>query len=413
MLDDLAEAFQSAVGWFISSTASWWVKTPSPDLANDPVVGTMQRLIQPLTIAVAVTALLVVGAKMALMRRANPLVEATGGLVVLVTVTTIGVLVPHHLLQWVDIWADWALTAAAQGDFAKRMSRIVLLPSGAPAGVVVIMSIAALFVGIIQAILLLFRQAALIILAGMLPLAAAGMLTTATRPWFKKVTGWGLALIFYKAAAAAVYAAAFLLIGDNKNLQAVLMGFAMLVISLIAFPVLLKFFTWATGTAESSSGGGILTAVMGGATALGALRAFPGGGAGFAGGAGGTSPASDHAAFLRQQLGDAPGSGTHPSHQAGQPTPTGLPGDHRPGAPGADGPSGSEAPPPDGHGTGVAGAAPDGDHAEPVGPTATHIWNKERRRGRDTIRWLNNPTGSDDLGGPTGADAGGGGGGGA
>ncbi|MFD0853283.1 hypothetical protein ACFQ07_13665, partial [Actinomadura adrarensis] len=217
-----------------------------------------------------------VGGKMALARKASPMLDAGGGLLILVTVTAIGVLVPDQLLTWVDLWSDWALKSAAQGDFAKRMAQIVSLPSGTPAGVVIIMSLAALFIGIVQAILLLFRQAALIILAGMLPLAAAGMLTTATRPWFKKVTGWGLALIFYKAAAAGVYATAFLLIGDNTNLQAVLMGFAMLVISLIAFPVLLKFFTWTTGTAESSTGGGILTAVLGGATALGALRTFHG-----------------------------------------------------------------------------------------------------------------------------------------
>jgi hypothetical protein len=132
MLDDMAEAFQSAVGWFVSNTASWWVKTPSPDLAKDPVVGTMQQLIQPLTIAVALMALLVVGAKMALMRKANPLVDTAGGLVVLVAVTTIGVLVPHHLLQWVDAWADWALKTASQGDFAKRMTQIVTIPSGTP-----------------------------------------------------------------------------------------------------------------------------------------------------------------------------------------------------------------------------------------------------------------------------------------
>ncbi len=47
---------------------------------------------------------------------------------------------------------------------------------------------------------MLFRQGALVVLAGALPLAAAGTLTPATRPWFKKVTGWMMALIFYKPA---------------------------------------------------------------------------------------------------------------------------------------------------------------------------------------------------------------------
>ncbi|MFI0351014.1 hypothetical protein [Actinomadura sp. 9N407] len=428
MLDDMAKSFQSAVGWFVSNTASWWVKAPSPKLADDPVVEAMHQLVQPITIAVAMMALLIVAGKMALTRKASPLVDAGGGLVVLVTVTVIGVLVPDHLLQWVDAWSDWALKAASEGNFAKRMSQIVTIPSGTPAGVVVIMSLAALFIGIIQAILLLFRQAALIILAGVLPLAAAGMITTATRPWFKKVTGWGLALIFYKAAASAVYATAFLLIGDGKNLQAVLMGFAMMVISLIAFPVLLKFFSWTTGGTESSSGGGILTAVLGGATALGALRTFSGSGAG----GGRDISASEHAGFLNQQLGQndqadpasdqPPGAQTQPSGH-GQPTTSGdvPPGGDRPEGPSGGGvPSGSDEPMTDAHGParggGGGGGAPEGGHdgsGEPVGPAAVRSWNKERRRGREGIRWLNNPSGSEDAGGPTGASDGGGSGSGA
>ncbi|NED59276.1 hypothetical protein G3I24_51390, partial [Micromonospora aurantiaca] len=32
VLDEMAESFQSATGWLISNTASWWVHTPSPDL---------------------------------------------------------------------------------------------------------------------------------------------------------------------------------------------------------------------------------------------------------------------------------------------------------------------------------------------------------------------------------------------
>ena len=75
----------------------------------------------------------------------------------------------------------------------------------------------ALVAAAFQAVLLLFRQVAVIILAGTLPLAAAGTMTPLTRPWFRKVTGWELALIFYKAAAATVYAAGFLLVGQGTS----------------------------------------------------------------------------------------------------------------------------------------------------------------------------------------------------
>ena len=73
----------------------------------------------------------------------------------------------------------------------------------------------AIVLSMVQAMLMLFRQAALIILAGVLPLAAAGSVAPLTRPWIRKVTAWMLALICYKPAAAAVYATAFTMIGSG------------------------------------------------------------------------------------------------------------------------------------------------------------------------------------------------------
>ena len=61
-----------------------------------------------------------------------------------------------------------------------------------------------------------------------------------------------LALIFYKPAAAAVYAAAFTMIGSGGSARTVLMGFVMLLLSVVTLPALMKFFTWTTGTIAGS-----------------------------------------------------------------------------------------------------------------------------------------------------------------
>ena len=427
MLDEVAESFQSAVGWLISNTASWWVKTPSPDLEAEPAIEFLQALVQPLTIAVAMVSLLTVAAKMALTRKAVPLIDAGRGLVVLAAVTMIGTVVPNLLLRWGDEWCGWVLRASSQGDFAKRMAAIVTFPSGTPAALVLVLCMIALLIGIIQALLLLFRGAALVILAGLLPLAAAGMISTTTRSWFGRVAGWMLALIFYKPAAAAVYATAFTLVGTGKDLHAVLMGFAMMLISLVAFPVLLKFFTWTTGGTESTSGGGVLGALLGGATALGALRAY-----GMAGGstgglaAGRPGSANEHADYLSQQLGvqqTSPPGGQAPPPASSKQTPGGQPAQnpipeqgHDPGAPSGSRRSGSgpaDAVQPTA-GTGSHHWGPsDGGNGEPVGPAALQSWDSQRRRGRDAVRWLGNANGGDDAGGPSGAVGEGGGGSGA
>ena len=110
-----------------------------------------------------------------------------------------------------------------------------------------------------------------------------------------------LALIFYKPAAAAVYATAFTMIGTGKGTRTVLMGFAMVGMSLLALPVLMRFFTWTTGhVADSSGGGGFLQTALQGAVAIGALR-------GMSGGAGGSGPV-EQARMVSARLGPA-GSG--------------------------------------------------------------------------------------------------------
>jgi len=76
----------------------------------------------------------------------------------------------------------------------------------------------------------------------------------------------------------------------------VLMGFAMVFMSLLALPVLMRFFTWTTGhVADSSGGGGFLQTALGGAVAIGALR---GGAFGFGG-----SSAVEQARLVANRLG--------------------------------------------------------------------------------------------------------------
>ena len=415
VLDEMAESFQSATGWLISNTASWWVQTPSPDLQGAAAVGYLQLLVRPLTVAVAVLALLAVGARMALSRKALPLVDAGRGLVVLAVVTVVGTVVPNLLLQWGDAWCGWVLGASSDGDFAHRMTEIVAFPSAAPRALVLVLSLVAMAIALVQAILLLFRGAALVVLAGLLPLAATGMITTFTRAWFPRVAGWMLALVFYKPAAAAVYATTFTLVGKGKDLHTILMGMAMMLISLIAFPVLLKFFTWTTGGTESSPGGGVLGTLMSSATALGALRGYSTG-SGSAGGRSGS--ASEHTAYLQQQLGnqDATPPGGSPADRPPPPpdsqppadsTGNGPGGSHSPTAPSGSGQHDTgSAPSGQGSTSGGGWTPPDGGHGEPVGPATVQTGEQARQRGEDAVRWAATGT----FGGPTGAVGNGGGG---
>jgi hypothetical protein len=279
-LSGIAAAVESGVAFIVSNSIDWWVRIPSPDLAGEPAVARLQLWMFPFSAAVAVLGMIIAGARMALTRKATPLADIGSGLVIIAATSAVGVLLPQLLLKAGDAWSNWVLNASTGGQFGARLTAILVLggPQAASAAVAVL-GIIGIVITTIQAALMLFRQGAIVVLAGVLPLAAAGTLNPATRPWFRKVTGWMLALVMYKPAAAAVYATAFTLIGTGRDLQTLLTGFVMIAMSVLALPVLMRFFTWTTGAiADSASGGGVLQTALSGAAAVGSVRG-PGSGA--------------------------------------------------------------------------------------------------------------------------------------
>jgi hypothetical protein len=364
VLAGVAGAIQSGIAWLISGTVDWWIQVPSVDLTAEPAVGALQQWLEPMTVAVAFLALILAAGKMAITRKANPLIDVGSGLAIIAATSAVGVLLPAMLLKAGDAWSSWVLTVSTGGQFQARLSSLLTMPGAAP-GVVIVLGIVAIIMSAFQAVLMLFRQAAVVILAGVLPLAAAGTLAAATRAWFRRVTGWMLALIFYKPAAAAVYATAFTMIGTGEDPRTILMGFAMVLLSLLALPVLMKFFTWTTGATDSASGGGMgfLGTMLGGAVAVGALRSS-------AGGSGGSSVV-DQARMMSAQFGQQDSSGTRPpAGPSGSATQGGAP------AAPASGRAGSSAGSGLGPATGEAGPRAGGLAAgagtgRPGGPAAT------------------------------------------
>ena len=223
VVSGLASAIQSGLVWVVSRTVSWWVAVPSPDLSAEPAVGSLQRWLLPITVAVAVLAMLSAAGKIALSRKANPLINVGSGLALIAATSAVGVLLPVMLLRAGDAWSSWVLAQATGGQFGARLTAVLSM-SGVASGVVIVLGIVAIILSAIQAVLMLFRQAALVVLAGVLPLAAAGTLAPATRAWFSRTTGWMLAFIFYKPAAAAVYAACFALLGSGNDPRTTLHG---------------------------------------------------------------------------------------------------------------------------------------------------------------------------------------------
>src|SRR6266571_3505171 len=83
VLDALAQAIAAGVRWVVVNTATWWLQFPSPDLSSEPAIARIQQWLLPITAAVAAGGVIAAGARMTLSRRANPLIDVTGGLLTL------------------------------------------------------------------------------------------------------------------------------------------------------------------------------------------------------------------------------------------------------------------------------------------------------------------------------------------
>jgi hypothetical protein len=190
-----------------------------------------------------------------------------------------------------------------------------------PPGLVMLVGAIGVACAFLQAILMLFRDGSVLLLAGSTALAGSGGFTNATNGWLPRLLTWQLALIFYKPAASLVYASAIWMQGENRSSdpRVLLMGIAMMVVALVALPVLLRFFTWTVGGLQSGGGGfGLLaTAGAGGLHAASAIR-----------GVGGGFAVNEHARYLAETFdrgsppgpGPAPGSASRPGPGPGSGT---------------------------------------------------------------------------------------------
>jgi hypothetical protein len=343
-------------------------------------------------------------------RKGTGLLQAGKGLVTAAVWGVVGIAGTQLALRAGDQYSCWiigrALGASADAcdpagiangllvnDAVDNLAVMVLFTNVNAPVLIVIFGLIVLLIVLVQILLMVFREASIVILAGLLQLAAAGVVSRGTSGWFQKVVAWMLTLVAYKPVVATVYAVAFLMLGGSSEdgtivrhtgsaldgdaegateLRWIVMGLAVLVMSLIALPVMMKFFSWPIGRENNPGGGG---QAMAGA-AMSAMYALS------SRGAGGTS-ASDQAHATEQSMrSPTPGNGSGGTGGGGAVTPPALPP-----APSSDGtaaaaPAGRAAATTGGGATAgpaVAGAAPAtqagaaGAAGGPVGLAATAV----------------------------------------
>lgn len=293
-----------AIEWL----ATVWMNTPTPPLvgASGNPTGTvawMQGELLPLTAALAVGSVIVGGAKIAIADTGHAEArEFTRWLFVYALASAGGVAFAAMVIATCDGFANYIIAQATTGsNFGDHLAQglglatqavgsatlqpqggflLGLAGTGASAMLAIIIGAIALVASFVEFVLMAFRGGVLVILCGLIPLAAAFSNVPTGERWLRRIAGWIVALALYKLAAAFCYAAAFRL-SAGTDVIAVMDGLALLVVSVLALPVLLRLTLPAAEHFTLHRGAGASTRTAIGAVPTGAitLAATGGGGA--------------------------------------------------------------------------------------------------------------------------------------
>jgi type IV secretion system protein TrbL len=370
LLDGATSAVNRALAFLAGTLASWLMtssKNICPTQGSDPATWDpnwlqtcndtssaatqLRELMLPLTAVVLLGGMLWQAILMVISRKGEPLLQAARGLFNTALWGSIGVGAAHLMLKFGDGFSAWVIdqSVAGNGTPADKLRTVVtaMVSAGDKIDPLIGLFINGVAVGfiIVQILLMTFRDGGVIIMAGLKQFAAAGSATQATSGWGSKTTSWMLALIAYKPSVALIYATAWkMLDGDVRDLFT---GLGIVILSVIALPVLLKFFTVFTGHIANSGGGGLASAAAGAASTLHATASLRG--------VGGNS-AAEHARYL-DSTGPGAGRINQPTGAVAQHSgtaPTAMPAAGAAGTAGAGAGAGADAA---GAGAGTAGAA--------------------------------------------------------
>lgn len=276
ILDEIAGQSSEAAAQMLKTLVAGWLKVDTPEISQaSGVVAELRKYTHWLVAAVAVGALLVGAIRLAIERNGREAGSVARGLAALVVVTGAGVPAVQVLIQIGDSYSNWILDIAADGDLGARL--LMLAPAAATATfspiIVIGISLVMFMATMVQLLMLLARNAGLVLLAGLLPLAAAAGISGSGQAVRNRYLTWLLALVLYKPAAATIYAAVFWL-GKGQTLTDVLTGAVMFCMAIVALPALLRLIAPAVSVLSSGGSGGVGAAAVSaaGQAASGAVR---------------------------------------------------------------------------------------------------------------------------------------------
>ncbi len=265
--EQIAESAAGAAGQMIADSLTWWIRTPSVD-PQTPAVATAQSYTLPLIALVLMGSVLVQALRMTLSRKRDPMLNVGIGLVRYFVVATLGLVVLAGALKAADDFSVWVV-GQSMADFSTRMKTVLTPAVIANPFSLLAMGGLGYLLGAVQWVLGFVRQAGILVLAALLPLAASGSVNESTKPWLSRMLPWLLTLVLYRPMAALIYMIGFTFLGTANDVTTVMTGLMVLVLAVIAMPAMMRFFSWA-GVSAGGGGGAVMAGAVGAASLMGA-----------------------------------------------------------------------------------------------------------------------------------------------
>ena len=302
IFDELAKA----VGSVMATIGTFWIYIKTPAIGTESgkpgfAVDWIWQHTAWIAVFAATIGVIVAGCQMAWSQRGESVRELLRSLFTLAIASTMAIAVTQVLLQAGDKFSEcivstsldeqgraWVCNAhdANAAGFGRAM--LLLLGLAAPTGtlgvgLMIAIAIIALLASLIQVVMMVVRYAMVILLVGVLPIAAAATNTEMGKGWFKRVISWLVAFILYKPVAALIYATAIKLTSvattkgpktgplaytgttDGDKIMNMVTGVTMLVLALFALPALMRFIAPMVSATAGAAGAGMLAAKMLGA----------------------------------------------------------------------------------------------------------------------------------------------------
>ncbi|TWD80500.1 TrbL/VirB6 plasmid conjugal transfer protein [Kribbella amoyensis] len=255
IFDAIKSVVIAAVEAVMKAVGTLWIDVDTPGFGANSGVMFIQQHTLWILIFVGTISVIIGGIRMAISQRGEPARDLLRSLITMVVVSGMAVAFASTLIEIADIFSEWIIDAAiGESNFSDRIGSILVNPlrtEGVGLMLVIVIGILIVISSLVQLALMVIRYSMLILLVGVLPLTAAATNTEAGMTWFKRAVAWLAGFILYKPVAALIWATAIKMIGTPESAEgatlAVITGVAMMLLSLVALPAILRFVSPKTG----------------------------------------------------------------------------------------------------------------------------------------------------------------------